>query len=182
MMVHHISFGVSDPGRVAYGLAELTAATPVRVPSLPFPHGVWFLLAEDSRGSLLEILPAATVLAPGAPLGLRQRPATFEPVNAHVLIGAAVSGGEVAAVAEREGWRAQEIETSLFKVVKLWIDDTMLVELLARGETARYVETFGEPGMAVLDGKLRRLEAKLANVLSAQMTPERLRAVLGEAA
>jgi ketosteroid isomerase-like protein/catechol 2,3-dioxygenase-like lactoylglutathione lyase family enzyme len=170
-MIHHMSFGVSDPKRVAHLLAELTGATPVRAPSPPFPYGAWFLLAGDDRGSFLEILPATTVLDPDAPLGLRQRPATFEPVNAHVLIGAAVSGGEIAAVAEREGWRVQEVETGLFKVVKLWIDGTVLVELLASGEAARYIETFGEVGMAALDGKLRGLEANMADALSAQMTP-----------
>jgi catechol 2,3-dioxygenase-like lactoylglutathione lyase family enzyme len=182
MMIHHMSFGVSDPKRVAHVLAELTGATPVRAPTPPFPHGAWFLLAGDDRGSFLEILPATTVLDADAPLGLRQRPATYEPVNAHVLIGATVGGDEIAAVAEREGWRVQEVETGLFRVVKLWIDGTVLVELLARGDAARYVETFGEPGMATLDRKLRALEAKMADVLSAQMTPEQLRAVLGEAA
>lgn len=181
-MIHHVSFGVSDPKRVAHVLAELTGATPVRGPSPPFPRGAWFLLAGDDRGSFLEILPATTALDPDAPLGLRQRPAAFEPVSAHVLIGAAVSGDEIAAVAEREGWRVQEVDTGLFKVVKLWIDGTVLVELLARGESARYVETFGAAGMASLDGKLRDLEAKVADVLSAQMTPEQLSAVLGEAA
>jgi hypothetical protein len=35
-------------------------------------------MAGDDRGSFLEILPATTVLDPVAPLGLRQRPATFE--------------------------------------------------------------------------------------------------------
>lgn len=181
-MIHHMSFGVGDPKRVAHVLAELTRATPVRAPSPPFPHGTWFLLAGDDRGSFLEILPATTVLDPDAPLGLRQRPATFEPMNSHVLIGAAVSGEEIAAIAEREGWRVQEVETGLFKVAKLWIDGTILIELLAGNETARYVETFGEAGMAALDDKLRDLEAKMADVLSARMTPEQLRAVLGEAA
>lgn len=182
MIIHHLSFGVSNPKRVAHVLAELTGATPIRAPSPPFPHDAWFLLAGDDRGSFLEILPATTVLDPDAPLGLRQRSATFEPVSAHVLIGAAVSADEIAIVAEREGWRVQEVETGLFKVVKLWIDGTVLIELLARGEAARYVETFGEPGMATLDSKLRGLEAKMADVLSAQMTPEQLRTVLGGAA
>ena len=181
-MIHHMSFGVSDPKRVAHVLAELTGATPVRAPSPPFPHRAWFLLAGDDRGSLLELLPATPVLEPDASLGLRQRPATFEPVNAHVLIGAAVGGDEIAAIAGREGWRVQEVETGLFKVVKLWIDGTVLVEMLAKGEAARYVETFGAAGMATLDGTLRELEAKMADVLSARMTPDQLRAVLGDAA
>lgn len=180
-MIHHISIGVSDPRRVAHVLAELTGATVVRAPTPPFPHGAWFVVAGDDRGSLLEILPATVVLDPDTPLGIRRRPATFEPVSAHVLVSSTASREEIETVAAREGWRMQEVETGLFKVVKLWIDGTVLVELFSRGEAARYVETFGKPGMATLDRKLRDLEAGMAEVLSAKMTPEQLKSVLGEA-
>lgn len=181
-MIRHASFGVSDPGRVARVLADLTGASPVRAPTPPFPHGAWFLLAGDDGGSFLEILPATTVLDPDAPLGLRQRPVRFEAASAHVLVDAVVGGDAIAATAAREGWRVQAVETGLFKVVKLWIDGTVLVELLAAGEAARYAETFGAAGLAALDGKLRDLEARMADALSARTTPGRHGAVPGGAA
>jgi hypothetical protein len=181
-MIHHVSFGVRDPARVAHVLADLTGATALRAPTPPFPYGAWFVIAGDDRGSFLEILPADTVLDPDTPLGIRQRPANFEPISAHVLVSSVVSGEEIEAVAAREGWRAQQVDTGLFRIVKLWIDRTVLVELFATGEATRYVETFGKAGMATLDGKLRELEANVTKVLSAKMTPQELNDALGKAA
>lgn len=179
MMIHHMSFGVSDPERVARVLAELTAATAMRAPSPPFPHGAWFVLAGDDRGSSLEILPATAVFDPDAPLGLRHRPAAFSHASSHVLISAMRSSEEIKAIAGREGWRWQEVETGLFRIVKLWIDSTVLVELLPRGEEQRYVEAFGSAGMATLEGKLRDLEAQLEGELAQKLPPQVLSEALG---
>jgi hypothetical protein len=179
IMIHHASFGVRDPSRVARVLAELTHATAVRAPTPPFPCGAWLVVAGDDKGSFLEILPATSVFDPDAPLGIRQRSATFEPVSARVLIGAAVSSEAIHAVAVREDWRAEEVETGLFRIVKLWIDDNVLVELLERGEANRYIAAFGRSDMASLDGKLRALEAKLAEALAQKFPPEVLDDALG---
>ena len=178
-MIHHMSFGVRDPDRVAHVLGELTGATAMRAPTPPFPRGAWLVVAGDTRGSFLEILPATSVFDPDAPLGIRQRPATFEPVSAHVLIGAAVGAAEIRAAAAREGWPAAEVETGLFKIIKLWIDGTFLVEVLAKEEADRYVAAFGPAGMASLDRKLRDLEVKLAGALSQKLPPEVLADALG---
>src|SRR5688572_26946965 len=112
-MIHHMSFGVRDPHRVAYVLAELAQGTAVRAPTPPFPCDSWLVVAGDAQGSFLEILPATSVFDPDAPLGVRQRPATLEPVSAHVLIGAAAGIEEIQAAAAREGWRTEEVETGL---------------------------------------------------------------------
>lgn len=181
-MIHHMSFGVSDPARVARVLAELTGATAVRAPAPPFPHHAWFVVAGDDRGTFLEILPATAVFDPDAPLGLRHRPATFEPVNAHVLVSTVKSGAEIEAIADREGWRTQEVETGLFKIVKLWIDGSVLVELFARDEATRYIDVFGGAGLATLDTRLRELEINVAEVLASKLSPEQLRDILGSAA
>jgi hypothetical protein len=181
-MIHHVSFGVGDPGRVAHVLAELTGGTAIRAPSPPFPYGAWFVVAGDDRGSLLEILPAASVFDPDAPLGIRQRPARSEPVGTHVLVSSTASREEIEAVAMREGWRAQRIDTGLFRIVKLWIDGTVLLEMFAKGDAVPYVETFGEAGVATLDARLRDLETRMADVVSAMMTREELVAALGRAA
>jgi hypothetical protein len=164
---------------VAQVLAELTQGTAVRAPTPPFPYGSWLVVAGDAQGSFLEVLPDTSVFDPDAPLGIRQRPATFEPVSAHVLIGAAAGGEAVRAAAAREGWRAEEVETGLFKIIKLWIDGTVLVEFLAKGEAERYVEAFGSLGAAQLDRRLRDLETKLAGALSQKFPPEVLAAALG---
>jgi hypothetical protein len=174
-----VSFGVRDPKRVARVLAALTQATAVQPPTPPFPCGAWLVVAGDEQGSFVEILPATSVFDPDAPLGIRQRPATFEPVSTHVLISAAVSGDTIHAAAVREGWRAEDVETGLFKIIKLWIDGNILVEFLAKGEAYRYVAAFGPSGIASLDGKLRALEAELAEALAQKLPPEILDDALG---
>jgi hypothetical protein len=180
MMIHHMSFGVSNPKRVAQVLAELTVATAMRAPTPPFPHGAWFVMAGDDRGSFLEILPATAVFDPDAPLGLKQRPANFSPASSHVLINTVKSSEEIEAIAKREGWRSQEVETGLFKIVKVWIDSTVLVELFADGEAQRYIEAFGAAGMATLDGKLRDLETRLAGALAQKLPPQVLAEAFGQ--
>jgi hypothetical protein len=137
------------------------------------------VVAGDDRGYFLEILPADSVFDPDAALGFRQRPAMFELTSAHVLVSVAASGEEIHAAAAREGWRVQDVETGLFKIVKVWIDGCVLVEFLAKGEAGRYVATFGAEGLPWLDGKLRRLEAELANVLSGKLPPAGLADALG---
>lgn len=178
-MIHHMSFGVRDPKSVAHALAELTGAAAMRAPSPPFPHGAWFVLAGDDRGSLLEVLPATAVFDPDAALGLKHRPAAMEPVSAHVLVSSVKSRDEIESIAEREGWRSQEVETGLFKIVKLWVDGIVLVELLAKGEAGRYVDAFGAAGLGTLEGKLRDLETNMAKALAAKMRPQQLNAILG---
>lgn len=178
-MIHHMSFGVQDTHRVAHVLAELLGATAVRAPTPPFPYGAWLVCAGDAHGSFLEIVPRTTVFDPDAPLGVRQRPATAEVGSAHVLVGSHLTAEAIQAVAAREGWRAQEVETGLFKIVKLWIEDVMLVELLAKGEAGRYVDAFGTAGMAFLDGRLRALEKDLSVALSSKLSPEMLADALG---
>ena len=110
-MIHHMSFGVRHPHRVAQVLAELTQATAVRAPTPPFPYDSWLVVAGDAQGSFLEILPATSVFDPTTPLGIRQRTATFEPVSAHVLVSAAVNAEEILSAAAHAGWRAEEVET-----------------------------------------------------------------------
>ena len=178
-MIFHMSFGVRDPERVARVLAPLAGAIPVRAPTPPFPKGAWFVVFGDAHGSLLELLPATWVFDPDSPLGIRRRPATSEPVSAHVLIRATVNADAIEAVAQREGWRTQQVETGLFQVFKLWIDCNVLVEFLTEAEAARYAAAFGTSGLGSLDGKLRELEAKMATALATKLPPHVLAEALG---
>lgn len=151
----------------------------MRAPTPPFPCGSWLVVVGDAHGSFLEILPATSVFDPGAPLGIRQRPAAIGQAGTHVLVSTDVSSEAIRASADREGWRAEEVETGLFRIIKLRIDGNVLVEFLAKGERARYVEAFGAAGMSSLSGKLRDLEAKLAVALSQRFPPDVLTEALG---
>ena len=106
-------------------------------------------------------------------------PAQADVGSAHVLVSSPLSAEAIHEGASRAGWRAQDVETGLFKIVKVWVEDVMLVELLAQGEADRYIETFGAAGMASLDGKLRSLEKELAVVLASKLSPEMLTEAIG---
>jgi hypothetical protein len=178
-MIHHMSFGVRDTHRVAQVLAELLGGAAFRAPTPPFPYGAWLVVAGDDHGTFLEIVPATTVFDPKAPLGVRQLEETHRVNSAHVLVGSPLSSDAIQHLAEREGWIAQEIETGLFKVVKVWVEEVLLIEFLAKGEVQRYAEAFGAKGMPALDGKLRELETTLGNALNQKLPPEVLAEALG---
>jgi hypothetical protein len=158
-VLHHISFTASDPHHVARSLAEMLDAAIVRAPSPPFPAGSWFVCYGDSNGSFLEILPWGTVLDPGAKFGFGHDDNTRPRSGAHVLLSTPLSVENIRAVAEREGWRFELVDARLFKVVKVWVENAALVELLPPELMPAYTRTFGTAGLPSLDAKLRALEA-----------------------
>ncbi len=178
-MIHHTSFAVRDTSRVASVLAELIGGTPVRAPTPPFPHGAWLVVAGDAHGTFLEIVPEGSVFEADSPLGVRQTPLKLAASSAHVLVSSPLDGQTIQDVAAREGWKAQEVETGLFKIVKVWVEDVVLVELLAAGEAERYVEAFGARGLATLDGRLRELETTLDTALRSRLPAAVLEEALG---
>lgn len=61
-MINHISIAVNEPERVAHFIAELWDGYVYPFP--PAPNS-FFVLANDGKGTALEITPAGTVLVPG---------------------------------------------------------------------------------------------------------------------
>ena len=179
-MIFHMSFGAADPAHAAGVLAELTGATPILAPSPPFPHGSWLICYGDRNGTLVELLPRSCVFDPDAPLGLKRTEAAPGGGSAHVLVGTPLPFEAIRRIAEREGWPIQEVETGLFKVVKVWVEGAFLVEFLTPEEACRYAEAFGTEGLPELDGKLRQLEASMAAALAKKIPPQLLAAVLGQ--
>jgi hypothetical protein len=157
-MLHHASFNVRDPATVAKTLAEMLAATAIRAPSPPFPHGSWFVLYGDEAGSFIEILPWGAVLTPDARFGVGEDEAMRPYAGSHVLLSTPHGEEKIRGLAEGAGWLVQLVDARLFKVLKIWIDKTTLVELLTPAMRQAYVETFGREGLACLNGKLRALE------------------------
>jgi hypothetical protein len=157
-MLHHASFCARDPALVAEVLAEMLAATVLRAPAPPFPPNSWFVLYGDEAGSFIEILPWQTVLTPDSRFGTDRDDAMRPFSGAHVLLSTPRSAVELETLAARHGWPTQRVDARLFKVIKLWIEKTALVEFLTPDARQTYVDTFGGAGISDLDAKLRRLE------------------------
>lgn len=178
-MIFHASFSVRDPDRVSAVLVEIVGGMRVQAPSPPFPYGSWFVCLGDQQGSLLEVLPIDCAFDPDAPLGLARCPPLEGRHAMHVLVGTPHSNAAVLAVAAREGWRAQEVDTGLFAIVKVWVEDRFLVEFMNAEGAARYAASLGGTDDGAVDARLRAYEAKLGSALASKFPPEMLQAVLG---
>lgn len=128
-MIFHFSIAADDPKRTATMFAELWGGE-----ALPFPmlgKGSWIAHAGDDRRSTVEVYPRDVALYPGDRGGdLRQ-----EPVSRHVPFHAAVATSlsieEVEQIAQRYGCRTAVFQRGpWFRVIELWIDDCLMIEML----------------------------------------------------
>ena len=158
-MLYHASFNARDPQNAAQALAEMLDATVIRAPSPPFPDGSWFVCYGDAGGSFLEIIPWGNVLDPEAKFGIGYDEAMRPRSGAHVLVSTPHSVQAVETAAARQRWRSQIVDARLFKVLKVWVENTSLVEFLPPEFAPAYLETFATAGLVALDAKLRELEA-----------------------
>jgi hypothetical protein len=161
-MLHHVSFNAHNPQLVAHVLAEMLGVKAIRAAAPPFPDGTWFVVYGDAQGSLIEVLPWNSVLDPDAPGGSRDDLAMRERTGNHVLLRTHRTIEAIVSIAAIHGWRATLTDAGFFKFIKVWVEDTFLVEMMTPEQATEYIATFGSEGLATLDGKLRELEAALA--------------------
>lgn len=143
-MINHISIAVNEPGRVANFLAELWDGMAFPFPPAP---GSFFVLANDGRGSAVEVMPNGTVLVPGEGLpdenDLNAATEAFEArfvqselrpqyVATHLNINTEKSIEEIREMAKREGWRVMVAnrDRGLFQLVEIWLEDTFMLEVM----------------------------------------------------
>ena len=153
-MINHISISANDPQRVANVLAEIWDGIVYPFPPAP---GSFFVLANDGRGTAVEITPAGTVLVPGKGLpdenDLYASTEEFEAqfvqsdfrptyVATHLNINTKKSIEEIREIAKREDWRVLVCNRGegLFQLVEVWIENTFMLEVMTPEQTARYVE------------------------------------------
>ena len=164
-MLHHVSFSVHVPERAASIAATLMGGSAVRGPSPPFPAGTWFALAGDDAGSLIELTPWGTVVDPQA--GIARDDAMPARTASHVLASTPLSTDGVVALAECAGLRAVPVDAGLFRFLKVWIEDSFLLELLTPEHRNDYVACFDTHGIARVDERLRGLERTISAAMRA---------------
>lgn len=155
-MINHISIAVHNPKKVANVIAELWNGAVVPFPPAP---DSFIVLANDGRGSGVEITPIDIVLEPGTGLppedGFDTNTRTeeyeakfvrseFAPqyVATHLNINTHLSIEEIKEIGRREGWRVLTCNRGegLFQLVELWIEDRFMFEVMTPEQTKRYVE------------------------------------------
>jgi len=153
-MINHISIAVNEPERVANFLAEIWEGRVYPFPPVP---GSFFVLADDGKGTAVEVIPAGTILVPGEGLPDENDLAAateeyeaqfinseFVPryVATHLNINTNKSIDEIRELAKREGWRVLVCNRGggLFQLVEVWVENSFMLEVMTPEQTQRYVE------------------------------------------
>jgi hypothetical protein len=153
-MINHISIAVQDPKRVADVLAEIWDGMVYPFPPAP---GSFFVIANDGKGTAVEITPAGTVIVPGEGLpdendldaATEEYEARFVKsdlvpryVATHLNINTRKGIDEIRAIAKRENWRVLVANRGegLFQLVELWVENTFMLEVMTPEQTERYIE------------------------------------------
>ena len=153
-MINHISISVNEPERVANFLAEIWDG--IVFPFPPAPDS-FFVIANDGKGTAVEIMPSGTVIVPGEGLPPKDNPSApteafeakfvksdFVPryVATHLNISTQKSIEEIRELANREGWRVLVCNRGggLFQLVEVWIENTFMFEVMTPEQTKRYIE------------------------------------------
>ena len=156
-MINHISIAAENPEKVAGFLTQLWDGA-MAIPFPPCPGG-YIVIANDGRGSGVEIIPHKTVLVPGEGLPAEENfsmntlteeyeakfvQSDFAPpfVATHLNINTNLSEAAVKEIAQREGWRVVTCnrDRGLFQLIEVWIEDRFLLEVMTPEQTKRYLE------------------------------------------
>lgn len=154
-MINHISIAVHDTEKVSKVLAELCGGFVIPFP--PCPNS-FMVLANDGRGSAIEVTPIDTVLVPGKglpPADMNRSTPTeeFEAqfvktdspaqyVATHININTKLNEQQIRRIAERENWRVLTCNRGegLFQLTEIWLENRLMLEVMTPEQTARYVE------------------------------------------
>ena len=145
-MLFHISMAAERPKQAARLVAELWRGRAYPFP--PVAEGSWIAMADDGRGSAIEIYPLGTELhegggeSPVRPLAGRR--ARNGPV--HVAIATPLGVEEVKAIAERYGAPAKVCARGPFHVIELWVEGCFMIEVLTPEMQAEYLGNFHAAG------------------------------------
>jgi hypothetical protein len=155
-MINHISIAVHNTKRVAEVLAELWNGYVFPFPPSPDSY---FVLADDGRGSAVEVTPINTVLIPGEGFPPEENfdattpteeyeakfvESDFSPryTATHLAINTLLSAEEVKQIANREGWRTITANRGggAFQLIEVWVENRFMLEVFTPEMTVRYVE------------------------------------------
>jgi hypothetical protein len=138
-VIHHISIPARDPEHVARVLVELFDG---RLTGFgPYP-GSFIAWACDDVGAAIEVYPAGTEMVPPDGPGqatFRHDPNASRYVATHATVSVQRSVDEVLALGEREGWRAVRLSRGPHDVIELWVENSVMLEIMTPEMTADYL-------------------------------------------
>ena len=104
-MLFHLSIEADRPQHVASVLAEFMGGEACYFP--PVAEGSWVAIADDDRGTIIEVYPRGTEIhqGEGDAVGLTVSPRRHNAT--HVALGTKLDQDAVMAICAREGWPAK---------------------------------------------------------------------------
>ncbi len=147
-MIRHVSIPAENPAHVADVLAEIIGGR-----ALPFPGavpGAFMAVAEDDKGTSIEVYPETTAGAPDqdGPVQLWRNPAPPRFWPFHLLLDTPLSEARILAIGAREGWRTARFgrgdpsRPPLFEVIELWVENRFMIELANAEMLADYLRLY----------------------------------------
>lgn len=165
-MINHISIAVQNTENVANFLAKIWNG--YYFPFPPSPES-FLVLADDGKGTSVEVTPADIILIPGEGSPVEENfdrntlteefEAKFvrgnntpEYTATHLAVNTQMSEEEVKQLARREGWRVLTCNRGggLFQLIEVWIENRFMLEIFTPEMTERYVEVLQPQFMADL--------------------------------
>lgn len=166
-MIAHVSLPARDPRGTALLLARLIDGEVFGFPVVP---GAFIAVARDGSGLAIEVYPEDMAHHPGQgapdpelpvagprampwedqihPDGIQLRPSAF-----HLALVSKLGDDAVVQMAEAAGLRAVRCDRAgVFRLVELWLDNSILVEVLNPAEADRYRGFMNPRGVAAMFG------------------------------
>lgn len=173
-MIFHFSIPTKNPERVARVIAELWGGE--AFPFFPHRNESWVAFAGDDRRSGVECYPYDATLAPSDepnPTGFKilRGAAGPNPSATHGAIATELSEDDVLAIGRREGWMARYAQRGRFGVVELWLENTILFEVLPPDLQAQYVSTQSLDDWRLAVGAIEAQKAAASRPAAEAITP-----------
>ena len=166
-MIAHVSIPARDPRRTAMLLAHLIDGESFDFPVVP---GARIAVANDGSGLAIEVYPDGMTHHPGvgqpnpdhAPVGVAAMPwedqvsgddTQLRPTAFHMALVSRLGDETVIKLADQAGFRAVKCDRAgVFRLVELWLDNALLVEVLNPAEAERYRQFMNPAGVAEMFG------------------------------
>lgn len=166
-MIAHVSIPARDPRGTALLLARLIDGESFDFPVVP---GARIAVANDGSGLAIEVYPDGMAHHPGvgqpdpalppagvapmpwedqvSPEGTQLRPSAF-----HLALVSKLGDDAVMELAQQAGIRAVPCDRAgVFRLVELWLDNSLLVEVLNPVEAERYRQFMNPAAAAAMFG------------------------------
>lgn len=152
-MIAHVSIPARDPRSTALLLAHLIDGESFDFPVVP---GARIAIAGDGSGLAIEVYPDGMAHHPGTgapdptrgPAGVAPMPwedqitvgeTQLRPTAFHLALVSKLGDEAVMRLAQQAGFRAVQCDRAgVFRLVELWLDNALLVEVLNPSEAERY--------------------------------------------